>query len=273
MKKALKIILWILLVLLVAVLAYVLYAVCSYQRLEDHLSLPAEGVANQQLEAGEPIRLLSYNLGFGAYSSDFSFFMDGGNESWARSPEAVRENLGGALKVVREQNPDLVVFQEIDVDGTRSYHIDQREIVREQLPDYVSVFAQNYDSPFMLWPLYKPHGANRAGMMTFSRFPITSAVRRSLPIEDGLMKMMDLDRCYSVSRIPVSNGKELALYALHLAAYTSDGTIAEEQLKMLLQDMQGELEKGNYAVAAGDFNKDLLGNSGEIFGVSGKEAG
>ena len=49
---------------------------------------------------------------------------------------------------------------------------------------------------------------------------------------------------------------------------TSDGKIADEQLEMLLADMQQEYENGNYVVGGGDFNKDLLGNSGEIFGVS-----
>ena len=37
-------------------------------------------------------------------------------------------------------------------------------------------------------------------------FPITSALRRSLPIETGFTKLLDLDRCYSVSRIPVDGG-------------------------------------------------------------------
>ena len=84
------------------------------------------------------------------------------------------------------------------------------------------------------------------------------------------MKLVDCDRCYSVQRIPLAEGdRELVLYNLHLSAYTSDGVIAEEQLKMLFADMLGEYEKGNFAIAGGDFNKDLLGNSSEIFGVSG----
>ena len=73
-----------------------------------------------------------------------------------------------------------------------------------------------------------------------------------------------------MQRIPLAEGdRELVLYNLHLSAYTSDGVIAEEQLKMLFADMLGEYEKGNFAIAGGDFNKDLLGNSSEIFGVSG----
>ena len=42
------------------------------------------------------------------------------------------------------------------------------------------------------------------------------------------------------------------LYTLHLSAYTSDGTIATEQLNMLINDMQAEYEKGNYCIAGGD---------------------
>ena len=82
------------------------------------------------------------------------------------------------------------------------------------------------------------------------------------------MKLLDLDRCYSASRIPLTNGAELVLYNFHLFAYTSDGTIATEQLKMLLADMQAEYEIGNYCVAGGDFNKDILGNSKDYFGES-----
>lgn len=86
------------------------------------------------------------------------------------------------------------------------------------------------------------------------------------------MKLVDLDRCYSVNRLPVPGaGRELVLYAVHLSAYTSDGSIAGEQLQMLFADMLSELEKGNWTIAGGDFNKDLLGSSSEIFGVSGPE--
>ncbi len=56
------------------------------------------------------------------------------------------------------------------------------------------------------------------------------------------MKIVDLDRCYSVSRLPASDGRELVLINLHLSAYTSDGTVATELLKMLLQEMQAEYE-------------------------------
>lgn len=266
-------------VLLAAVLAaggYAVYVFAAWYRLEDDLPLTVEdagGPADSRLPAGGACRLVSYNVGFGAYSADYSFFMDGGTESRARSEEAVRENLGGAMEAAAALDPDFLLIQEVDVDGTRSWHVDELALIRDLLgPSFASrTFAQNYDSPYLFWPPARPHGANKAGVAVFSRFPISSALRRSLPIEDGLMKLVDLDRCYSVQRVPTDSGRDLVLYNLHLSAYTSDGTIANQQLEMLFSDMLAEYEKGSWCVAAGDFNKDLVGDGGASFGVTGPE--
>lgn len=274
MKKLLRVLLCLLALFIVVVVCYVAYVLLTYYRLEDNLPLEVDRTeeAADLAAAGERYRLVSYNIGFGAYSDDYSFFMDGGKESRARSEAAVYENVGGAVKAARETDPDFLFLQEVDVDGTRSYHVDEYAYACTLLPSLGQrVFAQNYDSPYLFWPLLEPHGANRAGQATFSRCKISSALRRSLPIEGGVMKLVDLDRCYSVSRVPLESGKELVLYNFHLSAYTSDGTIAEEQLKMLFADMTAEYAAGNYAIAGGDFNKDILGNSAEIFGVSGAE--
>ena len=273
-KKALIIVLSVLLVLVLVVGGYVAYVFLTYYRLEDKLPLTVEttGGTSDELTVGETYRVVAYNVGFGAYSDDYSFFMDGGNESRARSADAARENVTGAVNEALGLSPDLLLMEEVDVDGTRSWHVDELALVKETLggrwPN--STFAQNYDSPYLFWPLLEPHGANRSGIAVFSRFPIGSALRRSLPIEEGFMKLVDLDRCYSVQRIPVPGaGRELVLYALHLSAYTSDGTIANDQLEMLFADMLAEYEAGNWTIAGGDFNKDLLGDGGAVFGVSG----
>ena len=280
MKKKhlpLKIFLGVLALLLVVVAGYAVYVFAAYYRVEDNQVLTVETVGsavNAELTAGESYRVVSYNIGFGAYSNDYSFFMDGGTESRARSEQAARENVTGAMAAASELAPNFLLLQEVDVDGTRSYHLDELALTDQLIGGRLlnRTFAQNYDSPYLFWPILEPHGANKAGMAAYSMFPIASAVRRQLPIEDGFMKLVDCDRCYSVQRIPMpGTDKELALYNLHLSAYTSDGTIAEDQLKMLFADMLAEYESGNYAIAGGDFNKDILGNSEEVFGISGPE--
>ena len=277
LKTALKAVLGVLGVLLLTVVIYVAYVFISYYRLDDNLPLTVEtagGESNSPLTVGETYRIMSYNVGFGAYSDDYSFFMDGGKESRGRSKEAVTENISGAIEEMICLEPDFLLIEEVDVYGTRSHHINELELIKDTLGDQFvnNTFAQNYDSPYLFWPLYEPHGANQSGIAVFSRYPVASALRRSLPIEEGFMKLVDLDRCYSVQRIPVpDNGNELVLYALHLSAYTSDGTIATKQLQMLFADMLEEYKAGNWCIAGGDFNKDLLGDGGATFGISGPE--
>lgn len=252
-------------VLLLTVISYLLYVVCTYSRVEDKLSLAVLGESSLAAPVGEELSLVTYNIGFGAYSDDYSFFMDGGEYSRAFSKAAVLENTRGALDTALSASPDFVLLQEVDKNGTRSYHVDQTALAREALSSFDGVYAQNYDSAYLFYPFSSPIGANESGLMTFSRFGIKSALRRSLPIEQSLYKFLDLDRAYTLSRIPTENGKTLVLYNVHLSAYTSDGSIADEQLSMLSADMAAEYALGNYVLAAGDFNKDLLGDSGQYF--------
>ncbi len=277
-KKLLRPLVCVLLAFVILVGGYVAYVFLAYHRVGDqslsvmHCSRDAVPMEDA-VETGAVYRVSSANAGFGAYSADYSFFMDGGRESRARSRQAVDKNMRGIVAFVEDLSPDFALFQEVDTDGTRSWHIDETAYLSDAMMgcEFDEVFAQNYDSPYLFYPLIQPHGANQSGIVTLSRHPIASAARRELPVESGFMKLLDLDRCYSVSRIPTASGKELVLYNLHLSAYTSDGAIATEQLELLCADMLAEYEAGNYCVAGGDFNKDLLGNSPEIFGVAAGE--
>ena len=271
MKKTLKILGIVLLVLVLIVGGYVAYVFAAYHRIEDNHALSVVSGRTQTAQTGKSYDLVCWNIGFGAYEDDYSFFMDGGTESWAWSEERLRANLDEIGAVIESLSPDLLLLQEVDFDSTRTYHVNEADFLRNyhgMEADTDSVFAVNYDSPFLFYPFVRPHGASRSGLLTVSSLTVESSLRRSLPVETGFTKLLDLDRCYSVTRIPVENGKTLCLYDLHLSAYTSDGTIADEQLEMLLNDMQAEYENGNYVVGGGDFNKDLLGNSGDWFGVS-----
>lgn len=269
LKKAWKIVLAVVLALLVVVLGYVAYVFIDYHRIGNQ-ELTVERNAAATVEAGKEYGILSYNIGFGAYEDDYSFFMDGGTESRAWSEERLTANIERIGAFLQQQDADLYLLQEVDRDSTRSYHVDEAAMLTAQLPGLGHIWAQNYDSPYLFYPLDQPHGKSVSGLLTLSSFGITEARRVELPIEAGVMKLVDLDRCYSVHRIPAADGRELVLYNVHLSAYTSDGTIAVEQLELLRTDMQAEYEKGNWCIAGGDFNKDLLGQSEEIFGGSAR---
>ncbi len=185
---------------------------------------------------------------------------------------ALPANVNAVIGKLRAWKDELMLVQEVDFDSTRSYHIDQRQMIESAFPEYSAVFAQNYDSSYLFYPVTKPIGASKSGVLTLASAQIGDAVRRSLPIEGGINKFFDLDRCYSVSSIPVSDGRTLKLYNVHLSAYSSDGSIAREQLALMAQEMAADYAAGSYVIAGGDFNQDLWGDSGAYSGVSGVDA-
>lgn len=261
-KKVIKITGIILLALVIVLAAYIIYLYASYHRISDKQELQVEEIS-QNTEAGNELTTdkqysaLTYNIGFGAYIPDFSFFMDGGKSSWAKSKDSVKETIKGAGELVASKDPDFALIQEIDLDATRSYHVNEYSILKETIPAYNCVFAQNYDSAFLFYPFTQPHGKSKAGLALFSKYPITGSLRRSFPISTSFTKFFDLDRCYSISRVPVDNGKELVIFELHMSAYGNSDAIREGQIRMLSEDMQKEYEAGNYVICGGDFNHDL----------------
>ncbi len=270
MKKAFRIIAAAIAAIILVLIVYVVYVFTSYYRLEDNLPLDTDGsAAGKTVPVSKELSLTSWNIGFGAYTDDFSFFMDGGEYSRGFSEETVKDTVNNIIDDLYAENSDFYMLQEVDRDSDRSYHIDQYSMISDKFDYMERVYAQNYDSPYLFYPLTEPHGKSVAGIVTMSDYHISSSLRRSLPIQSGFAKFLDLDRCYSISRLPVENGKELVLVNFHLSAYTSDPSVAESQLEMLYSDITAEYEKGNYVICGGDFNKDLLGDSSAIFGISG----
>lgn len=263
-------------IILAMLAGYIIYLFASYHRIEDNLTLTVEKPAEKEtsggqekdeardlLTVGKEYTAVTYNIGFGAYRPDFSFFMDGGKSSWAKSKESVIEAVKGAGEEMLSLSPDFALVQEIDLNSTRSYHVDEYALLKEDFVSYYTVFAQNYDSAFLFYPFTQPHGRSRSGIGVFSRYPIKEALRRSFPISTSFSKFFDLDRCYSISRVPVENGKELVIFALHMSAYGNSDEIRKGQIDMLCADMQKEYEAGNYVLCGGDFNHDLKASEEE----------
>lgn len=271
-KLFLKVIMPVLVIFLLTLIFYLLYLILSYHRIPDAIKLSEEGLANNEKVAiGKQYRITSSNVGFGAYSQDFSFFMDGGKYSWAYSKEEVIKNITGSTDTILNKKADFMLFQEVDFEGTRSHHVDERKIISDRLNEKSglsinTVFAQNYDSAFLFWPLTQPHGANKSGILTATGFRCFDSIRRSFPIETGLSKFLDLDRCFLKTHIETENGKNLVLYNTHMSAYTTNAETSTRQIEMLNDDMMEEYRKGNYILCGGDLNREVLEGMSKYFG-------
>ena len=221
-KKIVVTLLSVIAAFLLVVIVYVLYVFGTYHRIKDKQPIEINSLnatEGSKVKTGVEYTAGTYNVGFGAYTPDYSFFMDGGKYSRCFSKQSGIDAINGAADYAKSENPDFMIFEEVDRDSTRSYHVNQENLINKKFQGYFQNFAVNYDSAYLFYPFNEPIGKSYSGISVYSKYEITSALRRSFPISTSFSKLLDLDRCYSVSRVPVENGKELIIYGVHMSAY------------------------------------------------------
>ncbi len=276
-KKIIKIVNITVLALVLAFMAvvggYVAYVAIQYYRIDDNIGLQIENPRENTVSAGAEYTLVSYNLGFGAYSPEYSFFMDTGvmndgtevcgKYAKGMSKSDVEKNVSGQLSVSKQLNADFYFFQEVDEKADRSYKINMLARAWEAFSGYSLVYAENFHTANLFYPFSDPIGKTDAGILTLSRYKTENAVRRSFPVTTAFIdKLFDLDRCFTVNYLPVKDSaKMLVLINLHMSAYDEGGTIRKKQLDMLNAVLKEERDKGNYVIAGGDFNHCLIADN------------
>jgi endonuclease/exonuclease/phosphatase family metal-dependent hydrolase len=290
---------------------YIIYLTVNYERIPDNQPLQVKeislGLASDlassgppTLTQGETYTMATFNIGFGAYDQDYSFFMDKGimsdgtetvgTYSRARNKDAEIQNTDVATKEVIEQKPDIALFQEVDVKADRSYDVDQRarivdafqkawtepvEVAELRQNNLYYTYASNFHTSYLFYPPTKPIGRiEDSGLLTISKYQIESSTRRSLPVDEHFpTKYFDLDRCFQINRLPVyrsdpilTKAGELVLINLHTSAYDEGGLIRKEQMKMLSDVLTKEYAKGNWVICGGDFNHAISDSEQRFMG-------
>lgn len=256
-KGILKVLLAIVLVIVVLLAFLLIWLTAVEYRPEDTEVVAVQALDGEakQLAEGDSLKIVSWNLGFGALGDNADFFMDGGKMVYPADEARVRENLDAFVREVKAEDPDILLFQEIDLDSDRSYHIDQTTYF-DPLGYNNRTFAYNFKVEFAPFPI-PPMGKIDSGVATYSSYPVTSATRIQLPCPFSWpVRTFNLKRCLLVTRIPVEGGKEIVLLNFHLEAY-DDGEGKAAQAQMLMDILYEETAKGNYVIAGGDFNQSF----------------
>lgn len=259
MKKAIKAILVTLMIIVFVSITVVAYLTVDEFKPQDEEVLEIAGESSAVISKGKSIRIMSWNLGYGALGDNCDFFMDGGKMVYTADKQRVIENLDSIDVEINKISPDILLTQETDLNSARSYFIDEPQYLMErstcEVFDGQNLFAYNYKVSFVPLPV-PPIGKVHSGIAAFSKYRIDSATRISLPCPFSWpLRTFNLKRCLEEMRIPIEGSeKELVLINLHLEAYDSgEGKMAQtELLKQVLTD---EVEKGNYVLAGGDFNQ------------------
>ncbi len=236
---------------------------------DEKLTIDIENKQTQQLALNQELTMTSFNIGYAGLDQDQDFFADGGSKSRAESLERVNANLTGIWDYLKGVDFDFLLLQEVDLNSSRSFNVDQLDFFKNKLPDFSYVYGVNYRVPWVPVPLANPMGKVESGIITFSKCAINKAYRYDLPgKEKWPVQIFELDRCFTESRLPVAGGGELVLINLHLSAFDAGGLIRQEQLSYLKAYMASEYAKGNHIILGGDWNHNLPGSDPYSFGAS-----
>lgn len=270
-KKILKIILIILAVILVLALGLIIFLSATEYKPEAVEKIPAS-VLGEGETPSDTMTLLSWNIGYSGLGSGADFVLDGGGgDGKPESEEEFRAYYDGILETLKAQKADVYLLQEVDTDSTRSYGYNEAADIPLQLDMASSVHALNYSCPFVPFP-WPPIGKVNSGLLTTTKYTMVDdeGERISLPCPFSWpLRTANLKRCLLVTRVELESGEELVLVNLHLEAY-DDGGGKAAQTDMLIKLLEEEYAKGNYVIAAGDFNQTFPGGN-EAYPVKNTE--
>jgi endonuclease/exonuclease/phosphatase family metal-dependent hydrolase len=221
----------------------------------EQLEVSSNASPEEVILPGDSLKIVTWNVGCGALGDNADFFMDNGNMVYTTDVQRVGENIGGVISSLRDIDPDIMLLQETDINSSRSYHVNEKDLISDAFPAYDSTFAYNFKVDYIPYPI-PPIGKVESGLTTFSRYGISSAERIQLPCPfKWPVRCLNLKRCLSVNRIPIEGSdKQLVIVNLHLEAY-DDGEGKTAQTRMLADFLRNEATAGNYVIAGGDFNQ------------------
>ena len=260
--RVLKIILLCVGGLLVTTLAlvggFIIFASATTLQVKDLEEVQVKGETTQKVDATQDVKLLTWNIGYGALDEKQDCYWDGGKGVTGESKEVVQQNIEAISSKIKEVNPDVFFIQEADLDSRRSFNVNELAFFQENYPSdkYNNTYACNFKAGCVPLPLYNMTGKVEAGIASFSKYQVSNAQRVQLPIPFSWpVSLVNLKRCLLVNRTPIEGSdKEFVTINLHLEAY-DDGEGKAKQLKQLMDIMKEEYEKGNYVIAGGDFNQ------------------
>ncbi len=225
----------------------------GFDDLEEAETYVADGISEPGAPAGS-LRMMTWNVKFGAGRVDF-FFDCHGDRGWMDADE-VYDNLAGLAQHIRDEQPDVLILNEVEVSSRRSAYIDQVQHLLDHTDLNYGAYASIWRSDFV-----PSDGIGKIDMgnAILSRWPLVDADRIALALigdQDGLTQYFYLKRNLLRARVDLPGDTDVTVVATHTAAFSKDGTKKKhiDRFKAELDDLAGPDGPGGIVVGGGDLN-------------------
>lgn len=192
--------------------------------------------------------IVTYNIGYLSGMTN--------NLPIPKPKELFEENLQKVIAKTKKNNPDIIAFQEIDYNASRSYGVNQEEEIAKLGYNYIAK-GVNWDEryvPFPYWPPSMHFGKVVSGQSIVSKYELKEYERIVLDrVADApfYRDALYLDRLAQVCKVML-NGKEVVLINVHLEAFDKPTRI--KQFRFVVDKLFNKYKNKYPTILLGDFN-------------------
>lgn len=207
------------------------------------------------LEPGQQVRVMSWNVQYLAGRGYVFWYDVSGGDGPDRRPTKVSlaRTLQDVAEAIRQEDPDVVLLQEVDRSSARTDGVDQLAQLKARLAGAYPCAASAYYWKARFVPHPKIMGQVGMSLGVLSKTSIASATRYQLPhiCGDPVTVAFNFDRAVLATELPVRGEKSLTVLDTHLDAFAQGCDTMQQQVSAVQDVLAGTT--GPW-VLGGDFN-------------------
>lgn len=251
--------------LLLAVFALVLIGTLIFSltwRPEARETLPVSCTGTPPtLVPGQALKVMTWNVQYLA-GKRYVFWNDlaQGNDE-APTLEDMAFSLDEVARVIRDEQPDVVLLQELD-DGTKaSDYQDQLKLLQERVADLYPCSTSAFDWKAEFVPDAHIFGSVGRQLATLSRYRIEHAERLQLPVASAnfISRQFQPKDALLATKLPLSDGGQLTVFNTHLERAKQPDDTLQAQVSAVAKVLDKYESQGLPWLIGGDFNLLPLG--------------
>jgi endonuclease/exonuclease/phosphatase family metal-dependent hydrolase len=254
-----KIIAWIILTPAIMVLVFLILTWVLNFHPPQVKDIPVTGADNAPtLQIGQSIKIMTYNVQYMAGKNNIFFYdlpeRDGPDER--PSQEEITQTLHRVARIIRDENPDIVLLQEMDNGAKRTDYENQLERLLPLLPKGYVCHASTFYWKSKFIPHPRIMGATGMQLVTLSKYKISEATRHQLPLVPAnlIVQQYNFKRALLETRFPVRGGDDLIAINVHLEPFTEGTDVALKQIMELDSLLEERSHAGFPWISGGDYN-------------------
>ena len=210
------------------------------------------------LKTGQVLRVLTYNIQYMA-GKNYIFFYDLPNEAGPDerpSAEDIAKTVQEVARVIQDENPDIILLQEVDDGSARTDYEDQLELLLALLPEDYKCHTSAYYWKAAFVPHPRIMGSIGHKLSIASKYQIDQATRYQLALAPGdpLTQQFGAKRAILEAGLPVENGPGLAILTTHLEVANRGSEVMQKQIAAVSDRLNALNQRGYAWLVGGDFN-------------------